>query len=287
MLNKMLVALTLSILSSNVQAEVRSIAFTGPLAIQAGHCVRYDVSLLSYLNLQRGSNVTLSFPIKHSAGGRFYSNNICSYPISSVSFSAGIRSKAVYLKVPMEGLTSIVVGDPQGEMGILGDTQLIQVGPPSPSALSQILQNVMKQIHVVQSAFYAEYEEYTTYLYAAGFDNRDFLTNRKFQFGFSQPNPLRENTLSMMPMANSGGIRSMPWFADTIEFQFPSLAMSVSSDRVFQNMASAHCPNRICSANLQGYSAIGFGNIDSDSTMDVWLIDQSGQLTHVVDDLVR
>lgn len=54
------------------------------------------------------------------------------------------------------------------------------------------------------------------------------------------------------------------------------------ADIPFASLAS-YCPN--CTAETNKFTALAAANLDSDSTLDVWTIDQDGQLHQVVNDL--
>ena len=263
------------------QAEVSQIVFTGPLQIGAGSCTAYQVVLLNNQNFPTPApSSTTAFTFSLQGPGTFYKDE-CVTKTTSISFSAGQVQKDLYYKNSQTEIAALSVGDASGQSAILGTTLQVLVGTISLGSLQTLAQETLGGVWAVETAFFADYGEYSTFLVPMGFNQPGFLAAQYYRFGFSSPATLSASTLAAFPLANQGPIHTEFWLPKFVALQFPLPPVNLTSSSNFQQAASSACPQGVCTANTTSFTAIAFGASGTPAAGDVWLINQEHQLVHV------
>ncbi len=169
----------------------------------------------------------------------------------------------------------------------------------------QEAKTALRSVYTAEQAFYAEYGTYWTYL-----DKMGVLPLRgehNYVVGFSRGSAANAQVTASFPQAFGGAINSLAQFMALVTKYNGSLNFFPEVDPItnrptgviysfwfnpdlkveqtsFQVLANQFCGSAACSADANGFRAIAIGNIDSDAGLDVWTINQSGQLINLVND---
>ncbi len=131
--------------------------------------------------------------------------------------------------------------------------------------------------YVALQAHRAEYGAFTTDLRVMGFGGGMIIQNSTYKFGFTRPLSLEGSMYKPEgeQIINSDGLLQ----AGQISYDPTAKLETVN----FEALAQQYCPD--CTATAEGFKLIAIGNIDNDSTLDIWTVDQDKNFVKVVDDV--
>jgi hypothetical protein len=132
-----------------------------------------------------------------------------------------------------------------------------------------------------QAAFHQAYGFYTTDLNAIGIAPKmviykiGFVTASKHEF---ELHPEKAAELNLNPEVKD---------LDLLKQAIPKLKMEYSPltrlDSIDISRLASYCPD--CTATASGFKAIAAANLDDDDDLDIWTIDEKGQIVHVLKDV--
>lgn len=137
----------------------------------------------------------------------------------------------------------------------------------------------LKLLANAEKEFKARTGFYTTDLNALAIVPKQVL----FKFGFASPSPAH-------PEIDRDDFRHRPELKDldALRAAIPKLEIKYSPvtklDSIdFASVVSRYCAD--CTAGDQTFKALAVGNLDDDEDLDVWTIDEKGEVRHLNDDL--
>ena len=144
----------------------------------------------------------------------------------------------------------------------------------------------MRQIHAMQigvkgdlrmlldkqQAFRQKFGFYTTDLKALGIAPKAVV----YKFGFVSPS-----------WVTAPGLEPARKDLDALKASDPMVKIEYSPvtklDKIEFDRLVSYCPD--CTADRHSFKAVAAANLDEDAVLDVWTIDEKGEIAHLIDDL--
>jgi hypothetical protein len=142
-------------------------------------------------------------------------------------------------------------------------------------ALQSAAEMDLKDLAKKENEFHERHGTYTTDLFALGIAPKSVI----YKFGFVTPaaEQLPDGEIHVPARKDLDALKSAR----------PELNIKYSSatklDEITFDQLAPYCPD--CTATVMTFKAIAAANLDDDPDLDIWTIDQSGALRHIVDDL--
>mgnify|MGYP003392937427 CR=1 FL=1 len=137
----------------------------------------------------------------------------------------------------------------------------------------------MSALYTAQASFNSDVQRYTTDIAYAGFS---LEKPSYFKMGFLSPFHPHETYQKEQPedSLNSDALV----LKDSYREQDGEIPYHPTASEIDLDQLSKYC-TKGCTAAEDGFEAIFAANLDSDDTLDVWLINEKKQIIHKVDDL--
>lgn len=142
--------------------------------------------------------------------------------------------------------------------------------------LAAIQRGVLADLKLIadrQAEFHKANQFYTTDLWALRITPKKVL----YKFGFLTPS---------QTIAGRSDLRPELKDLDALKKVGPNLEIEYSTftklEKIDFNKLSSFCQD--CTATASSFKAIAAANLDDDLTLDVWTIDEKGNVSHVIDD---
>lgn len=157
-------------------------------------------------------------------------------------------------------------------------------------AVQQVVRADLELVHAAQTKFFKTHGFYTTDLNALELWPKRVM----YAFGFVKPASFPEATQNgfdpeMRDIIKLAAKRAQDAIdkAKADRSYKPDAPIILSPMTQIRNMdfdrLSSFCPD--CTATKTGYKMIAAANLDDDSILDVWTIDHTGKIEHLIDDL--
>jgi hypothetical protein len=148
-------------------------------------------------------------------------------------------------------------------------------------ALTQAVFVDLKMMADKQAAFHQVYGFYTTDLNAIGVTPKMVIYKVGFVKASTHEFELHADKARELNL--DPGVKDL----DLLKKAIPKLKMEYSPltrlDAIDISSLASHCPD--CTATATGFKAMAAANLDEDADLDIWTIDEKGQMVHVVKDV--